>query len=312
MYSLTWNQMAWHFAATRDHALANFPVRIGIDSIINAWVVEYKKSNQDAYFIESDQVKNLYLLVSSPLESWHFEKIKPLLTMPWYLIDASALTVTSSTGGQSTWQEWSAQDFSPDSSPKLNPMNLPPRALGLLEVLLLGGWNAKPELLSGWAVTLLDCGEINLANATRERIQNEAQMLEGTDARVQVQQQGTWLEVRVRLTTLEARIAFALEQGVTSSYAGLLALILVRGPEGKLEFGDGRTLLTAQLENAATGETMLKNLASELTRFGLGLTRVDHRPYFSDKNKGFVAGHDGRYLDLLLPLEDDFVQWFYG
>jgi hypothetical protein len=313
MHSLTWNQMAWHFAATRDHALANFPVRIGIDSIINAWVVEYKKSNQDAYFIETDQVKNVYVLARNPLELLHFEKIKPLLTMPWYLIDASALTVISSTGGQSTWQEWSAaQDFSPDSIPKLSPVNPPPRALGLLEVLLLGGWNAKPELLSGWAVTLLDCGEINLANATRERIQNEAQMLEGKDSRVQVVQQNTWLEVRVRLTTLEARIAFALEQGVTSSYAGLLALILARGPEGKLEFGNGRTLLTAQLENTALGETMLDNLASELIRLGLGLTRVDYRPYFSTKTIGFVAGHDRRYLDLLLPLEDDFVQWFYG
>ncbi len=305
--------MAWHFAATRDHALANFPVRIESDSMINAWVVEYQKSNLDAYFIETDQVKNLFLLASNPLELSHFEKIKPLLTMPWYLIDASALTVTSSTGVQSTWQEWlAAQEFSPDSIPKLSPVHPPPRALGLIEVLLLGGWNAKPELHNGWAVTLLDCGELNLANATRERIQHEVQMLEGTEARVQVLQQGTWLEVRVRLTTLEARIAFALEQGVTSKYAGLLALLLARGPEGKLEFGDGRTLLTAQLEHTATGETILDNLASELSRFGLGLTQVDHRPYFSDKNTGFVAGHDGRYLDLLLPLEDDFVQWFYG
>ncbi len=305
--------MAWHFAATRDHALTNFPVRIGTDSIINAWVVEYQKSNQDAYFIESDQVKHLYLLARNPIESWHFEKIKPLLTMPWCLIDTNALTVTLSTGVQTTWQEWiTEQNFSPDSILGLNPINLPTRALGLLEVLLLGGWNAKPELHHGWAIALLDCGEINLANATQERIQREAQMLEGTDARVQVLQQDTWLEVRVRLTTFEARVAFALEQGVASSYSGLLALILARGPEGKLEFGDGRTLLTAKLGSQAEGERICEHLASELTRLGLGLTRVDHRPYFSTKITGFVAGHDGKYLDLLLPLEDDFVQWFYG
>ncbi len=304
--------MAWHFSITRDHALANFPVRIASDSIISAWVVEYQASNQDAYFIESDQVTTLYLVATNPIELQHFEQIRPLLTMPWYLIDASALTVTSSMGMESTWQDWaSEQNFEPDTIKPFRQAKVPPRALGLVETLLLGGWNAKPELLHGWAITLLDCGEINLANATRQRIQHEAQMLEGTDARIQVLQQGTWLEVRVRLTILEARVAFALEQGVTSTYSGILALLLARGPEGKLEYGDGRTLVTAMLESSTEGDTMLEHLTAELERLGQLLTRVEERPYFSAKQAGFVAGHDRQCLDLLLPLEADFVEWFY-
>jgi hypothetical protein len=313
MRSLAWNQMAWHFAATKNNALANFPVRIGTDSIINAWVVEYQKSNRDAYFIESNQVKNLFLLTTNPMELSHFEQIKPLLTMSWCLIDATTLTVTSSDGQPSPWQEWAAdQGFVPDAIPTLNPVLPPPRALGLLEVLLLGGWNAKPELLSGWSITLLDCGDLSLATSTRARIEFEAQQLEGSESRIEVLQQGTWLRVQIRLTALEARVVFALKEGAPSNYIGLLALILARGPEGKLEFGDGRTLLTAKLEDTNEASILLKNLTSELMRFDFGLTQVKHRPYFSAKPTGFVAGHDQHYFDLLLPLETDFVQWFYG
>ena len=65
------------------------------------------------------------------------------------------------------------------------------------------------------------------------------------------------------------------------------------------------------LENQAEGDTMLEHLTTELERLGHVLTRVDDRPYFSAKQAGFVAGHDRQCLDLLLPLEADFVQWFY-